>query len=288
MLVSAINNDRVATVRCAVTDSSKNVTYKNYFVTLGQDTTEQQAKQDASSLVKAAFPGATSVFANGETDNANGVTVNIDFYDNTAAHTRLDYMITHKFNENTPFDWFVKLNDDLGNIISVDWDKKEYPEDIFKATTQTPTGFETGVYVEAPGKRDATGTGTGFPAGTEITVKAYFAIDQYKYDLAAQYETLDGKGFDNATYEREGQLGLSIPTDSDLQFLRDGGKDHEHNDGWIVYKATDASVTAGVTSTVTVELHRAYHILQFNCEDGLNGPAAVFIKNGDTFTSISG
>lgn len=53
--------------------------------------------------------------------------------------------------------------------------------------------------------------------------------------------------------------------------------------------ATDATVSPGVTTPyVEVELHRAYHILQFDCEGGLNGPAAVFIKNGDTFTSISG
>ena len=130
MLVSAINNDRVATVRCAVTDSSKNVTYKNYFVTLGQDTTEQQVKQDASSLVKAAFPGVSTVYAKGALNsksndannaesNADPVKVKIVFYDSADTPKPLGYEVEQEFDAAKEFSWFMKLDNTMGEIVKV-------------------------------------------------------------------------------------------------------------------------------------------------------------------------
>ena len=289
MLANAINEARVADIQCLVTDSNNNVTNKHYYVTLGADTTAKDMQQDASSLVKASFPGATSVFANGETDNADNVKVIINFYDNTEAHAELGYSIVHEFAPKTPFDWFVRLNDDLGDIISVEWDTTKFPPDQFSATTQSPGGeFESGVYVVGHGPDDGHGTGTGFDAGTEILVKAYFDIESYPYQIKAKYEKLNAPTeFDETIYNREGQLGLSIPTNSDLEFLMLGGDNHAHGDGWVVAKATDASITAGQQPQVEVELHRCYHILQFDCTGGINGPAAIFIKNGEHFSTVA-
>lgn len=295
MLVSAINNDRVATVRCAVTDSSKNVTYKNYFVTLGQDTTEQQAKQDASSLVKAAFPGVSTVYAKGALNsksndannaesNADPVKVKIVFYDSADTPKPLGYEVEQEFDAAKEFSWFMKLDNTMGEIVKVTWDGT-WTEDQFTASIQDPELFDTGVYCASA---------VGMPEGSTVEVHAFFDINKLNYTLHARYEKLETGASGEALYEdyyevKEGAPGTIIPTLEDREYLESGTANF--GDGWNIFSYISNTVQdvqqdkGGITVDIT--LNRTYHFYQFDPNGGVNGPTVLYMRNGESFSSVS-
>lgn len=168
------------------------------------------------------------------------------------------------------------------------------------ATSASISGFNDSIYVV--GQKEI----YSMP-DTEVEIKATFNVASYYYTINASYQQLDNPGvYDPYTYTNSAPLETVIPTteetkvtsESDEAFLIRGMGRAELGTGWkIEEKRTDVvrntnqpdagQDPSGKGVQVSVKLVREYGVLTFDCNGGSNGPAAVYMKNGEDFDTIT-
>ncbi|MDO5426278.1 MAG: hypothetical protein Q4F54_00255 [Coriobacteriia bacterium] len=272
MLKNQLDENNTTTVRSVVYDSSEKViAQKDYYISMDMNMKTIGEAVQANAL--ASFPGGETLYAEGQSNdpiNAEyAITIN---YVDSKGHVLLSN--SEKFQEQTAIRWFVQLPG--GYTTNNATVKSKQPADVINIAYQEPDLKLDGLYITSA---------NGITGNVEID--AVVASEKFPYDISAEYEKLITGDYDPPVIIPGGEngegdeLGAVIPSDYDKTYLTE------------VYKGKGWEITYNVPSTVrenkqtvSVKLSRTYSTLYFDLNDGINGPVAVYIKQGVSFNTV--
>lgn len=195
-----------------------------------------------------------------EPANAHNCTLTLNFVNEDG--TQLALPVTNVFDTDKAFKWEIQLKEYLGTP---------------QSATPTPTGL-----VEAkvdPDNYKLTITRldkyTHFDA---VTIKVVSGQATASYTVWSQLQKLDGDwppDTDWKKYVNEGKIGSDIPTEEDLKVIEPGG---------ILLGQVGSYVTMDGLAEASVRYLRAYRLINFNPNGGIQGPDPIYDKYGASVT----
>lgn len=282
LLENQLNADNTAKLQCLTYDANEEIIAK-YICTV----TLNPLSATVDNGLAGNGPDAETLQLNGDAndieENGQNVHVYVHFVDLNGAKVSepLDQVLAVPESGNSS--WLIKVNLNLGSIYNITKDITGTYAQYFDAHEVTGyEGYQNCVScVVMPGLRAW--------EGTNINVTVTLNRADYDYTIIADYP-----GFKEAdphtqiTINRKAPLTTSIPTDADLQYLKNGCPDEAQAQGagWTVEKYTGALVQTNKV-TVTVYMTRTYTVLSFNANGGVNGPASVYMMNGQSYSEIA-
>lgn len=271
MIANELDASNMATIRSVVYDSSEKViAQKDYYVTA--DMNIQPIEDAVAANALADFPGGTTLYAEGEANDPVNAphTITINYVDGSGK-----VLLTNSkdFEEGVAIKWFVQLPGG------------------YETHDATTTSTEINIAYEEPDQHLAglyitSKTATGITS--DVVINAVVSADLHPYSIIAEYETTTAGDYDEPETiaggrGQGGELGTPIPTNDDITHLTTD----VHGKGWSVSYQEAGKTVRENPATVSVKLARTYSVLYFDLgEDGINGPIAVYIKQGVSFDTV--
>lgn len=271
MIANELDANNTATIRSVVYDSKENViAQKDYYVTA--DMNIQPIEDLAAANALADFPGGKTVYAEGEANDSINAThkITINYVDGSG---KLLLANSKAFEEGAAIKWFVQLPGGYETR-----DAKTDSDEINIAYVE-PDQHLAGLYITSK---------TDYGITSDVVINAVVSAELHQYSISAEYETTTAGVYDTPETiaggrGQGGELGTPIPTNDDITHLTTD----VHGKGWSVsYQEAGKTVRENL-ATVSVKLARTYSVLYFDLgEDGINGPIAVYIKQGVSFNTV--
>lgn len=248
-------------IRCTVSDeNSEATTSQIYNVNL---TRENNSVDEALAAATANEEGATTsdLILGDENETNAEQTVTVNYVDKLSVTTALATPTVGKFT--AAFKWDLQVKNFLGKPVEVSSDSTEVQTKIVE--TEKDKAWKVSISAASALTKNA-----------NITVK--FDKSSANYQIWCFDQKPDGTYPDtpatNRKYSLSGTVGTEVPTLDQIAYYL------PESNGWGFTSAVQTEITFDGSAIAHIYYYRTFSLVSFNLDGGINGPKAIFARQG--------